>query len=244
MRFDDYHRTIVGYHGTRLSVALDIVSRKRGYKKSENQDDWLGHGVYFWEHAPKQALWWAERRQKRQKWNEPIAIVASMIRLGFCLDLLDPDNAKYLVQMHDDFVAAQEAAGLKVPKNYNKHKTLDCAVLQYAYAVIEDDPANQVDSARAVYVPTGTSKRLWKRSWLSRDAHIQICVRNPQCILGTWLHHPVNLESPYGDQEENSPTTLDFEPEDTLGSKETSEHAHSGQDSTHGARQTDDAEGG
>ena len=31
MRFDDCHRTIVGYHGTRLSVALDIVNRRRGF---------------------------------------------------------------------------------------------------------------------------------------------------------------------------------------------------------------------
>jgi hypothetical protein len=55
MRFDDYHRTIVGYHGTRLSVALEIVSRRRTFKYSRNRDDWLGHGIYFWEHAPQQA---------------------------------------------------------------------------------------------------------------------------------------------------------------------------------------------
>lgn len=89
MRFDDYHRTIVGYHGTKLSTALDIVARKQSFKRSENRDEWLGHGIYFWEYAPQQAFWWAKRRQKRQNWKEPIAILAAMIRLGFCFDLLD-----------------------------------------------------------------------------------------------------------------------------------------------------------
>jgi hypothetical protein len=216
MRFDDYHRTIIGYHGTRLSVALDIVSRRRGFKYSSNRDDWLGHGVYFWEYAPKQALWWAERRHKRQGWNEPIAIVASMVRLGFCFDLLDPDNARHLARLHDDFILAQNDAGLKVPRNYNKYKALDCAVLQYAYAAIEETESVRVDSARAVYVPTGTGKRLWKRSWLSRDSHIQVCVRNPQCILGTWLHHPTNLEVPYGEEgrKEGPAAAIDFESDD------------------------------
>jgi len=47
VRFDDYHRTIVGYHGTRLSVALEIVKRSQPFKFSQNDDDWLGHGIYL-----------------------------------------------------------------------------------------------------------------------------------------------------------------------------------------------------
>src|SRR3954469_25733504 len=108
MRFDDYHRTIVGYHGTRLSVALDIVNRRRGFSHSRNRDDWLGHGIYFWEYAPSQARWWAERRQKRRGWNEPIAILGSMIRLGFCFDLLDPYNVTYLTEVYQEYRETQE----------------------------------------------------------------------------------------------------------------------------------------
>ena len=33
--------------------------------------------------------------------------------------------------------------------------------------------------SRAVYVPTQSAKRIWKRSWIYEEAHIQICVRNP-----------------------------------------------------------------
>ena len=44
----------------------------------------------------RQARWWAERRQKRQGWDEPVAILGSMLRLGVCLDLLDPYNVKHV----------------------------------------------------------------------------------------------------------------------------------------------------
>lgn len=219
MRFDDYHRTIVGYHGTRLSVALEIVSRRRGFKYSRNRDDWLGHGVYFWEYAPQQALWWAERRKKRQGWQEPIAILGSMIRLGFCFDLLDPYNVRYLEEIHSQYIKRQSEAGLPIPQNANHHKPLDCEIFQYAYAAIQFDRGQPPDSSRAVYVPTGKGKRIWNRSWISRSAHIQVCVRNPTCILGTWLHSPTELEVTDDDKTHGS-SPHNVQPENQAGGEE------------------------
>jgi hypothetical protein len=59
-RFADYHRTVIGYYGTQRSTALRIVQGLESYQWSTNADDWLGHGIYFWEYAPKQAWAWAE----------------------------------------------------------------------------------------------------------------------------------------------------------------------------------------
>lgn len=214
MRFDDYHRTIVGYHGTRLSVALEIVSRRRTFKYSHNRDDWLGHGIYFWEHAPQQALWWAERRRRRQKWSEPVAILGAMIRLGFCFDLLDPYNVRYLKEIHEAYRTDETDAGRTLPENAYHYKYLDCAVFQYAYAAIDKAEGGfAVDSARAVYVPTGDDKRIWPRSWISQGAHIQICVRNPACILGTWLQYPTRLGEPDAAQKTEA-SEISFELED------------------------------
>src|SRR5271168_5275695 len=97
-KFEDYHRTVVGYHGTKRSTALKVVSGEISMVRSENEYDWLGSGVYYWEYAPKQAWVWAERKRKNEKWpkDEEVAVVASMIRLGFCFDLLDPDNSRGL----------------------------------------------------------------------------------------------------------------------------------------------------
>ena len=64
-RFDDYHRTVVGYHGTGLSAALRLVNRIEDFVWSEKDYDWLGRGIYFWEYAPKQALTFAKIRQRQ-----------------------------------------------------------------------------------------------------------------------------------------------------------------------------------
>jgi hypothetical protein len=181
--FLDYNRTIVGYHGTSRARAEQIV-RNQSFNSSRNNHDWLGHGMYFWEHAPKQAKWWAERRFKGDA-----AVVASMIRLGNCLDMLDPDNCRLLSDFHDVLVRD----GVALPENHNTRKYRDCAVFESYYAAVQSRSEPSIDSARGVYVPTpgasgaeDSGYRLWKRSWLTFDAHIQICVRNPKCILGTW----------------------------------------------------------
>lgn len=243
MRFDDYHRTVVGYHGTQLSVALDIVNRKRLFRPSQNDDDWLGHGIYFWEYAPQQAYWWAEKRKKRQNWDEPIAILGSMIRLGFCFDLLDPYNVKYLKEIYKEYRETEIAAERPIPENVNHYKYLDCAAFQYAYAVIESSKRQlSVDSARAVYVPTGHGKRVWARSWISNDAHIQICVRNPACILGTWLHYPTNLEESDAVAATEA-TEVVFEPENQGSGEKIEGDANDGSRSTSGPGEADDPGG-
>ena len=188
MRFEDYHRTVIGYHGTKRSIAEQIVLGNQPFGWSGNDDDWLGHGVYFWEHAPQQAWWWAKRRSVQQKWGEEPAVLGAMIRLGACFDLLDPFNLQQLERFHQEYVKACAAANLPIRENANNHKYLDCETFKFSYAAFENEGV-KVDSCRAVFVPTG--KRAWTRSGIYRQAHIQICVRNLKRILGTWLVSPV-----------------------------------------------------
>lgn len=56
-----HDRTVVAFHGTRKRTAEKLVAGTP-FGKSENDDDWLGHGIYFWEYAPQQAWGWADRR--------------------------------------------------------------------------------------------------------------------------------------------------------------------------------------
>src|SRR5258707_664858 len=148
-RFEDYHRTVIGYHGTRRPIALEIVQGSRDFSHSRNRDDWLGHGIYFWEHAPQQAWWWAERRRRRRKWDEEVAVLGSMIRLGNCFDLLDPYNVAYLEEIFHAYQADEREAGRPLLENAYNHKYVDCAVFQYAYAILET-AVKKVDSCRAV----------------------------------------------------------------------------------------------
>jgi hypothetical protein len=192
-RFSDYHRTVVGYHGTDRSTALRIVQHLEDYQKSANADDWLGHGIYFWEYAPKQAWAWAEQRRRTRRRRDDIAVLAAMIRLSHCFDLLDPDNLEVLAGFRREYERRERQAGRVPRENFNKSKFLDCSVFQLAYATLEAD-GSPVDTCRAVFVPS--DERLWTRSGLHRHAHIQWCVRNPDCILGTWLVKPAEDARP------------------------------------------------
>jgi hypothetical protein len=119
-----------------------------------------------------------------------------MIRLGFCFDLLDPDNARDLKSFHDDYIEVQMALDLEIPTNHRRHKKLDKAVFEYAYASIEaknerSGEKSKIDICRCVYVHPNSGGRLWKGSWVEHGSFVQLLVRNTDCILGSWLVDPV-----------------------------------------------------
>lgn len=176
--FHDYHRTIIGYHGTTAEAAERLVNGEP-FKASDNDDDWFGTGIYFWEYAPKQAWWWAERLKRHRK----PAVVGAIIRLGHCFDLLDPANVAVLQGFYDKAIQRWTDRGVPVPRNGNQHKNLDCAIFNMLYAEWRHP---LVETARAVYVPTDSAKRAWPRSWIYEQAHIQVCVRKAKNILAIW----------------------------------------------------------
>lgn len=187
----DYDRTVVAFHGTRRSTAQTLVDGVP-FGRSENDDDWLGHGVYFWEYAPQQAWWWARRR-----YGEEAAVVGALIRLGRCIDLLDPSNADLLSAAHQDLEKALAELGQSLKGNANTHKYRDCAVYNYLFAKLAKNRI-AVESTRAVFVPLEAGKglpRLWERSGVFRGAHIQLSVREPNNILAVW---PVRKDGRHG----------------------------------------------
>src|SRR5204863_1662910 len=136
------------------------------------------HGVYFWEYAPQQAWWWARDRHARNP-----AVIGAMIRLGRCLDLLDPENVKLIRAGHRGLTADLRAAKQPMPKNANTHKYLDCAVFQWLFSEL-DELGYRYETCRGVFVPmeNGRIPRLWDRSGIFRGGHIQVTVRQPMNI--------------------------------------------------------------
>jgi hypothetical protein len=55
---------VLGYHGCDRDIAEEVLSGKFALAPSKNEYDWLGHGVYFWEHNPRRALEWAKSLKK------------------------------------------------------------------------------------------------------------------------------------------------------------------------------------
>ncbi len=178
--FSAYDRIVIGYHGTDVASAERLVNGE-SFAASDRDNEWFGRGVYFWEHAPKQAWWWSKSVRKAKK----PAVVGALIRLGNCLDLLDSENTAVLKEFKTSLELGLARESITLPKNHRGDMRLDCTVFNAFYKASEIAKSS-IDSARAVYVPTGTKKRIWEKSWINEQSHIQICARNPRNILAVW----------------------------------------------------------
>lgn len=193
--YSDYHRTVIGFHGTGMASAERLVAGE-DFQASDQDDEWFGKGIYFWEHAFKQAWSWA----KIHKTYPVPAVIGAVIRLGNCFDLLDPGNVTILRGFYEKMVAEMDANDITPPLNVRTHRKLDCALFNLFYSDCEE-AGKPLDTSRAVYVPTSRLKRVCKGSWISEETHIQVCVRNPESILAVWH---VREDGRYGRQDRHT----------------------------------------
>jgi hypothetical protein len=162
-------RVVLGYHGTRLSRAYTIVSTGK-FTPSSNDYDWLGHGIYFWEHAPARAWQWA-----RGKYGSEGVVVEAKVRLGFCLDLTDIGFTDALRVAYQGIREAYITTGKLLPANRGKARCLDCLVINYLAAYI----LPECDTVRAPFLE---GDPIFSGSNLLSQSHLQLVVRHESCI--------------------------------------------------------------
>lgn len=185
-----YARMVLGYHGCDASVAEQLLQGTTTFKASENAYDWLGHGVYFWEHGPDRALLWAQEQCEREKVRPPRhrpaltnpTAVGAFIQLGRCFDLLDTANTEALAQWAPTFRALLKKDGKILPKNKEKLRYGDCAIVN-AYLGHRASEGHVHDTVRGCFLE---GKPIFRGSGIHRQAHIQLAVRNPACIVGVF----------------------------------------------------------
>ena len=51
---------VLGYHGCDMVTGEKVLAGKAHLRSSENDYDWLGSGIYFWENSARRALDWAK----------------------------------------------------------------------------------------------------------------------------------------------------------------------------------------
>jgi hypothetical protein len=147
------------------------------WKSSENEYDWLGHGIYFWEHSPERARRWA---------GGDGIVVGAVIQLGHCLDLTDLQFTSLLKQSYVDLETDYRSKGLTLPKNTGsdlKLRKLDCLVINSLSPSILDD----VHAVRGAFEE---GDEAFPGAALKMQTHIKIAVRNRQCILGVFRPTP------------------------------------------------------
>jgi hypothetical protein len=189
MRHFDYQRTIIAYHGCDESVVKRVLWTGEPLSKSENDYDWLGYGIYFWEFGPERALEWAHEQKKRDpKRIKKPAVLGAVIQLGNCFDLLDTRYTKTLAEAHEAFVDTRRQSHLAIPHNRGLLHDLDCSVINFALPRLESVTGVRFQSVRGCFqegVPA------FAESEIRMKSHVQVAVRDPDCILGYFRPTPI-----------------------------------------------------
>lgn len=192
---------ILGFHGCDETVANEVAIKSKTLRESHNNYDWLGHGVYFWENSPDRALEFATfLKNNPSKTKNPIqnpAVIGAVIDLGLCFDLLDYGMLQLLKSGYDVFKLIWEKTGRELPENKTVGNSgdlllrdLDCAVFETIHQIRKDANDPLYDSVRGVF---WEGDELYPNAGFREKDHIQICVRNPNCIKGYFL--PRQLDS-------------------------------------------------
>jgi hypothetical protein len=170
-----------------------FLTGKTFLKSSSNSYDWLGHGIYFWENSPSRALEFAEHLQKypRQSKGKIVkpAVIGAVIQLGYCLDLLDYQNLQLLKEGYESLVEYTDIA--KFPQNKSIGnigdlllRYLDCSVIEMVHTLKKKIGQQPFDSVRSVFYE---GNELYPNAGFREKDHVQVCVRNPNCIKGFFL---------------------------------------------------------
>lgn len=180
---------VLGYHGCDRAVGEKLLDNEP-FELSENDYDWLGSGIYFWEANPDRAFDWAKQQAKRKTTREvPFEpfVVGAVIDLGFCLDLISSNGIAALRQAHEDLVATAEEVHFELPINAGGDdlllRRLDCAVINYLHAVREEQGQSAFDTVRGVFTE---GPRLYANSGFRSKTHIQVCVRSRDMVKGVF----------------------------------------------------------
>lgn len=180
---------IIGFHGCDQEVFNKILYEHKPFKPSTNEYDWLGNGMYFWEQNLERAWEWATCGMTNPKLKiEKPAVIGAVIDLGYCLNLLDSYNIQMLKLQYELFTAKMSILDKPTPKNKNVKgnndlllRYLDCAVIEDLHKDMKDNGLRPYDSVRGVFLEDNP---IYETSGFREQSHIQICIRNPNCIKG------------------------------------------------------------
>ncbi len=191
MRGFDYQRLVIGYHGCDAAVRDQVIQKGAQLKAFPKTYDWLGEGIYFWEHGPARALEWAQQQKVRGRLKTP-AVLGAVLHLGQCFDLLDAEYTDVLAEAYPQFKQeVLEFWGDPLPKNRPLHandddillRDLDCAVVNWTIEELQRK-GTPFHSVRGVFQE---GKAAFPDSGIRLRSHIQIAVRDPACVLGYFL---------------------------------------------------------
>jgi hypothetical protein len=192
-----------GFHGCDESIRNKLVLDPNSITKSEEPYDWLGHGFYIWENNYDRALSWAKEKQKRGEIVLP-SVLGVIYQLDYCLDLADSAFTSILPEYYSLMKNDFPDLGKDLPQNKDLPKDkyrdlilreLDCAVFEYMHQKISEKIGEDIqnkgyselkhfDTIRGIFTEGGPA---FEGAGIQTKNHIQICIRNLNCIKGFFI---------------------------------------------------------
>lgn len=156
---------LIGYHGTTQDNSLSII-RNKNFKKSIKNNEWLGHGVYFYELYEK-AEWWARFKKKPAVIKTKILVPEKSY-----INLDKPSEEDKLAE----FIKSIETSGKKfiVSGDINEFR---CQILNLYM---------KYEGCKVISATLPSTNKKYKRQLESIGyprTEKQICVRDTKCIV-------------------------------------------------------------
>lgn len=176
---------VLGYHGCDRDVAERLLNNEP-FTPSNNEYDWLGGGIYFWQENPVRALEFAYEQLERKRIENP-ALVGAVIDLGHCLDFRTSWGIQLVTSAYDDFIAYCGSTNTPVPENrLGKDKllrALDCAVINHVHEVQKQLNRPAYDSVRGIFLE---GDPVYPNAGFHAKTHVQLCIRHQSSIKGVF----------------------------------------------------------
>lgn len=178
-----WDRFVLGYHGCDQSILNDVLIGKKDLLASRNDYDWLGNGIYFWEDSFRRAFQWANQSNRIKL----PGVIGAVINLGHCLNLLDVEHLETVRLAYHTLAQTAAQAETSLPVNRGKKfkdRKLDCAVIETLHQMREEENLEPYQTVRGFFVE---GEALYEGAGLRNQDHIQLCVRDTECIVGYFL---------------------------------------------------------
>lgn len=179
------------FHGCDKSVAEKVITGSEFLRPSTNRYDWLGAGIYFWQNNYERAYDFACQQARMGKVKEP-AVIGAVINLERCLDLIDKSSIDVLRSAWQSTIATlghQSLPGninpVSDPQSEDKVlRFLDSVVLESVHSRMVETKKQPYDTVRCAFIE---GQPIYPGASFMDKSHIQICVRNPNCIKGLFM---------------------------------------------------------
>ncbi len=185
---------VLGYHGCDQRVGERIL-KGESFKPSDNEYDWLGPGIYFWEANPSRGLAFAREAKNRRgsKIRRPF-VVGAVISMGLCLDLTTTAGIEQLRSIHKTLMELVDSQQFQIPGNPSTPllRPLDRAVIQLLHKVRRDRGEVAIDTVKGIFIE---GHPIYEGSGFHEKTHIQLAVCNPECIRGVFRVPAGELQS-------------------------------------------------